>query len=103
MKTWDKEPSCLDAAYEREAVKSGLVKNPVFPENVPKVVDSIVEKVIDKFKNRSEVGIKKYVVTLDRGDLTLVQWLDHAIEESMDFTLYLTKIKEELLNASHTY
>ena len=27
------KPSCLDAAYERQAVIQGLNKNPVFPEN----------------------------------------------------------------------
>jgi hypothetical protein len=60
--------------------------------------DRIVESVIEKFKSRSEVGIKKYGTTLDRDDLSLEQWLDHAIEEQMDSILYLTKIKEELKN-----
>jgi len=60
--------------------------------------DRIVESVIEKFKSRSEVGIKKYGTTLDRDDLSLEQWLDHAIEEAMDLCLYLTKIKEELKN-----
>ena len=27
------KPQSLDAAYERKAMKEGLVKNPVFPEN----------------------------------------------------------------------
>jgi hypothetical protein len=57
--------------------------------------DSIVNQVIEKMKSRSEVGIKKYGTTLDRKDLTHEQWLDHAIEEAMDLTLYLTKIKNE--------
>ena len=26
--------SCLDSAYERRAIDQGLVKNPVFPENI---------------------------------------------------------------------
>ena len=30
---FDEPPSCLDSAYEREAVKKGLLKTPVFPEN----------------------------------------------------------------------
>jgi hypothetical protein len=60
--------------------------------------DRIVESVIEKFRSRSEIGIKKYGTTLDRDDLSLEQWLDHAIEEQMDSILYLTKIKEELKN-----
>lgn len=58
--------------------------------------DSIVNEVISKFKNRSEVGIKKYGVTLDREDLTTIQWIEHAIEEQMDNILYLTRIKKDL-------
>ena len=33
------------------------------------IKDFIVESVIDQFKDRSNVGIKKYGVTLDREDL----------------------------------
>ncbi|QMP89546.1 ABC-type histidine transport system, ATPase component, partial [Flavobacterium phage vB_FspP_elemoA_8-1A] len=41
--------------------------------------DTIVEAIVDKFKDRSDVGIKKYNTTLDREDLTTEQWIDHAI------------------------
>lgn len=57
------------------------------------VSDSVVEAVIDQFKRRSSIGIKKYGVTLDRNDLNTGEWIEHAIEESMDFILYLRKIK----------
>ena len=58
--------------------------------------DKIVQQVIDKFKQRSEVGIKKYNKTMDRNDLDIIQWLTHAQEEAMDLALYLEKIKFEL-------
>ena len=38
--------------------------------------DSIVESVLEKFKQRSEEGIKKYGVTMDRKDLSGLEWLD---------------------------
>jgi hypothetical protein len=60
-------------------------------------MDSIVESVIDKIKSRSEVGIKKYGVTLDRTDFTTIQWIDSAIEEQMDNILYLTRLKKDLI------
>jgi hypothetical protein len=60
-------------------------------------MDSIVESVIDKIKSRSEVGIKKYGVTLDRTDFTTIQWIDAAIEEQMDNILYLTRLKKDLI------
>jgi len=57
--------------------------------------DSIVESVIEQFKQRSNVGINKYGTTLDRDDLSTGEWIEHAIEESMDFILYLRKIKTQ--------
>ena len=60
-------------------------------------MDSIVESVINKIKSRSEIGIKKYGVTLDRTDFTTIQWIDAAIEEQMDNILYLTRLKKDLI------
>lgn len=57
------------------------------------VVDSVVESIIDKFRERSEVGINKYNTTLDRVDLTETEWREHLLEELMDAILYLQKIK----------
>ena len=56
--------------------------------------DSIVESVIEQFKQRSEVGKIKYGITLDRTDLTRLQWLNHAQQEAMDMILYLEKLKQ---------
>jgi hypothetical protein len=58
--------------------------------------DKIVEQVVNKFNERSQRGIEKYGTTLDRDDLSIEEWVDHAIEESMDFILYLYKIKTEI-------
>lgn len=56
--------------------------------------DSIVKSVIEKFKERSNLGIKKYNTTLDRKDLSTLQWIHHAQEELMDGILYLEKLKK---------
>lgn len=58
--------------------------------------DTIVESVIEQFKERSNVGINKYGVTLDREDLNALEWLQHLQEELMDATLYVQKLKEKL-------
>ena len=55
--------------------------------------DSIVDSIIDEFIDRSRAGKLKYNTDLDRTDLSLSQWLQHAIEEHMDAILYLKKIK----------
>jgi hypothetical protein len=58
--------------------------------------DLIVKSVIEKYQERSEAGQEKYGTTLERNDLTLIQWLKHLQEELMDATLYLEKLKSEL-------
>ena len=69
-------------------------QNQSVPSEAPKVVkDSIVEAVVQKFLQRSEFGIKKYGVTLDRTDLGLKDWIQHTQEELMDAILYLEKLK----------
>lgn len=62
--------------------------------------DSIVESVIKQFKDRSNVGITKYGVTLDRNDLSLIEWLEHTKQEQMDSVLYLEKAIKELRKQS---
>lgn len=57
--------------------------------------DTIVKSVVQKYKQRSEVGIKKYNKTMDRDDLSLLDWLTHLQEELMDATLYVEKLKQE--------
>ena len=61
-----------------------------------KVTDKIVLSVMAKYAERSAAGLKKYGVTLDRQDLTIYDWINHAQEEAMDFTLYLERIRKEI-------
>ena len=58
--------------------------------------DSVVDSVIESFKGRSISGIKKYNTTLDRNDLSLLDWLTHLQEELMDATLYVERLKKEI-------
>ena len=60
---------------------------------VPKA-DSIVDSVVDKFISRSDVGYKKYGVTLEQDQSRIFEWLNHLQEELMDAVLYLQKAKE---------
>jgi uncharacterized protein (UPF0297 family) len=56
--------------------------------------DVIVEQVVDKYQRRSELGLMKYGTTLAQNNHD--DFLEHALEEAMDFTLYLMKIKNIL-------
>jgi len=52
--------------------------------------DNIVEQVVDKYYKRSEIGIAKYGTTLETNNSD--NFFNHALEEAMDFSLYLMKI-----------
>ena len=56
---------------------------------------AIEEQVCYKILKRSEDGKKKYGVTMERKDLTELQWLKHAQEEAMDLAVYLEKLIQE--------
>ena len=60
-------------------------------------LDSIVSSVIEQFEQRSLKGKEKYGVDLDRTDLGLLDWIEHAKQEHMDAILYLEKIKQEYI------
>ena len=52
--------------------------------------DQIVLEVIEKYAQRSEVGINKYGTTLEQNNHD--NYLKHLQEELMDATLYLQKL-----------
>ena len=56
--------------------------------------DSVVYSIISQFKQRADFGMKKYGVNLDRTDLSVLEWIQHAQEEHMDAILYLEKLKQ---------
>lgn len=60
------------------------------------MIDTIVEDVINDLLSRSKRGITKYGVTLDRDDLTVLEWHQHHYEELLDAALYTKRIIEEL-------
>ena len=60
-------------------------------------MDSIVTSIIKQFEERSFKGKEKYGTDLDRTDLSLVDWIEHAKQEHMDAILYLEKIKWQFL------
>ena len=59
-----------------------------------KVTDSVVDAIIDQFVERATFGKQKYGVDLDREDLSILEWIEHAKQEHMDAILYLEKLKK---------
>lgn len=58
--------------------------------------DKIVQAVVEKYEQRSDIGQQKYGTNLERNDLTFIEWLTHLQEELMDATLYIEKLRSEL-------
>jgi hypothetical protein len=58
--------------------------------------DSIVDTIVDSFISRATKGKEKYGHTLDRQDLSVLDWINHAQQELQDGILYLEKLKQTL-------
>jgi len=59
----------------------------------PVRTDKYVQAVKEKFEERSQTGIRKYNTTLEREDLSFIDWLTHLQEELMYATLYVERLK----------
>jgi hypothetical protein len=58
--------------------------------------DPIIQKVVEKFISRSDVGYNKYKVTLDEDNKSINEWLNNIQEELMDAVNYIEKLKQVL-------
>ena len=61
-----------------------------------KVKDPIIKSVVKKFVDRSNVGFKKYGVTLAEDKSNMDEWLNHLQEELMDAVNYIERARVEL-------
>ena len=72
-------------------------------EKTIKFRDPVVERVVDKFVSRSDVGFEKYGKTLHDertgGHKDLAGYLNDVQEELMDAILYIQAAREELKEA----
>jgi hypothetical protein len=55
-------------------------------------MSKILYNIIDDLLAREDKGLKEYGTTMDRTDLTEIDWLQHAYEESLDLSIYLKKL-----------
>lgn len=92
---YDKESDLLFKAFDWKYTKEGCTFWGDLYLEEPKTKDSIVESVINQFRQRSDVGVEKYGVTLDRTDLNRLDWINHAQQEAMDLILHLEKLKQD--------
>jgi len=60
------------------------------------MTDAITEAVVVQLRTRAKKGKLKYGTTMERDDLTLMEWLQHLQEELMDAAVYVEKLKGEI-------
>ena len=69
--------------------------------------DPVVERVVDRFIERSDVGYAKYGTTLHEERTTkmkdLLKYLNDIQEELMDAVLYLQTAKEDIIDKKSDY
>jgi hypothetical protein len=65
-------------------------------------MSKIEDTVCEKLQQRAKFGLTKYGVTLERTDLTELDWLNHAQEEAMDLVNYLEVIIQQKIKNAET-
>lgn len=58
-------------------------------------MSKIEDAVAAKLQIRAKAGLAKYGVTMERTDLSRLDWLIHAQEEAMDLAVYLERLIQE--------
>jgi len=56
------------------------------------MTDKIYAAVIAELEKRRLGGINKYGLSMEREDLTMSEWVQHAKEEALDLAVYLQKM-----------
>ena len=85
----------IEPEEKGDSVATNL-NGPLFCQEIKHTNDSVVNSVINRMIERSKIGEKKYNTTLDREDLSTVDWLNHLQEELIDAVQYIEKLKKTI-------
>ncbi len=59
-------------------------------------MSKIEDDVCQQIQDRAKVGLNKYRTTMERTDLSTIDWLEHAKQEAMDLVIYLERIIQDM-------
>lgn len=59
--------------------------------------NAILSQVLNRLITQTEKGIEKYGESVNPDSLSAVDWIDHAIEESIDHIVYLTCLRQKVI------
>lgn len=77
-------------------MKSKVRKKKQSRTNLPSIQCPYAKIVAERVATRAAEGMKKYGVTMERTDVSTIGWIDHAIEEALDYAVYLTRLKDDI-------
>lgn len=86
-------PASHQALEDRRKAQAGLQKQPF---------DAVVEAVRNDLLLRSRFGQLKYGIGIDRTNVGLRDWLQHAYEECLDQANYLKRAILEIDRDAHS-
>ncbi len=66
------------------------------PSETMPTLDPVVNVIIQKLVDRHKQGMLTYGVSMADNPLSTEQWINHAIEEALDFACYLERLKSSL-------
>lgn len=72
----------------------GYFKQPNIQQEINR--NEVLNEIQNKLINQTQKGLEKYGHTVQVDSLSTAEWLDHAIEETIDKLVYLTCIKKSL-------
>ncbi len=58
-------------------------------------MSKIEDEVCEEIQRRAATGLNKYGVTMERGDLTTREWMQHLLEELLDAAVYVKRLMHE--------
>lgn len=59
--------------------------------------NAILTQVLDKLITQTNKGVDKYGETVNPNSYETIEWIEHAIEESIDHIVYLTVLKQKIV------
>lgn len=60
------------------------------------LANPVLREIQNSLELQTAKGLAKYGTTVNPTDYSTIEWIEHAIQESMDKIVYLTVLKQKL-------
>lgn len=90
---------------ESDFQHNGLMKAQAATEIITMLqsnVSETYEGIVDDLLTREQMGIKKYGTNVDNAPLSDKEWMQHAYEEALDFSVYLKRLMRQYEGANNS-